>query len=224
MSATLGEQAPADARYVIPEAKLQNKTFWTGLASDLKNYLVSHQEIEVFRNPDLKLYSRVGEPESEFLKRCEHAADEAADAAMAKLTVVYKERIDRVRDQLSTAETRVRELEGQAGAKQQDEFMSGAGDLLSALLGGRRSSNPLGRAASRRSATRNAQVKADAAAERVEKREAALIELEDELTDELAEISARYAAMVDSTEPFDIGLEKTDIEVAELRLVWVPTS
>ena len=61
---------------MVPEAKLQNKTFWTGLASDLKNYLVSNQKIEIFRNPDLKLYSRVGESETEFTKRCEHAADD----------------------------------------------------------------------------------------------------------------------------------------------------
>ena len=217
------DQAPANARYVVPETKLQNKTFWTGLASDLKNYLVSNQKIGIFRNPDLNLYSRVGESETEFTKRCEQAADDAADAAMAKLTDRYEAKIDRVRDQLSAAEARVRELEGHASAKKQDEFLSGAGDLLGSLLGGRRTSNPLGRAASRRSATRNAQVKANAAGDRVENKEAALIELEDELADEIAEISERFAAMVHSIEPLDVGLEKTDIRVAELKLVWVPT-
>jgi hypothetical protein len=217
------DRPPADARYAVPETKLQNKTFWTSLASDLKNHLVSTQKIEVFRNPDLKLYSRVGEPEAEFRNRCEQAAADAADVAMAKLTDRFSTKIERVKGQLSTAETRVGELEGQASAKQQDELFSGAGDLLGSLLGGRRSSNPLGKAASRRSATRNAQVKADAAGERVAGKEAELIELEDQLADEIAEISERFASMVDSVEPLNIGLEKTDIRIAELKLVWVPT-
>ncbi|MGI9584930.1 MAG: ATP-binding protein, partial [Acidimicrobiia bacterium] len=63
------DDAPAGAVYTIPDAKLQNKTFWTGLGSDLKNHLVSHQKVEIFRNPELKLYSRVDESEADFTRR-----------------------------------------------------------------------------------------------------------------------------------------------------------
>ncbi|MGI9585984.1 MAG: hypothetical protein ACR2N7_10385, partial [Acidimicrobiia bacterium] len=142
----------------------------------------------------------------------------------AKLADRYSSKIERVKDQLSTAEARVRELESQADAKQQNELLSGAGDLLGSLFGGRRSNNPLGKASSRRAATRNAQAKADAAGDRVDAKQAKLIELEAELADEIIEISERFEATAEAIEPLRIGLEKADIKVAELKLIWVPTT
>ena len=64
----------------------------------------------------------------------------------------------------------------------------------------------------------------DAAAERVTGKESELIDLEDELADAISDISEKYTAISDSIEPLAIGLEKTDIKVAELKLIWVPAS
>ena len=202
--------------------KLQNKTFWSGLESDLKTHLVAHRKVSVFHNPRLKLYSRVDETEEDFRRRSRSAADEAADAEMAKLRDRFATRIDRVRDQISAADTRVRELEADASAKKQQEVMSGAGDLLGAFLGGRRSSNPLGKAASRRAATQKAEARADAAAEKRSAKQLELEELEDDLAGEISAIGNEFAAAAEDIETVDIGLEKTDVRVADLKLVWVP--
>ncbi len=143
---------------------------------------------------------------------------------MAKLAGRYETRIDRVRDQISTADARVRELDAEASAKKQEEVMSGAGDLLGALLGGRSRSNPLGKAASRRAATEKAEARADAAAAKLTAKQADLVELEDELAEALAEISNTHLHLAEEVEPVKIGLEKTDVRVAEVKLVWVPVS
>ncbi len=215
-------EPPDAASYQETDVKLQNKTFWTGLQSDLKSYLVAHRKVEVMHCPPLKLYSRVGESEGEFRTRCQSAADGAADEAMAKLTDRYRARIERVKTQISSADARVRELSGVAAAKQQDELMMGAGDLLGALMGGRKSSNPLGKAASRRSASRKAHSRVESAESKLSAKQRDLADLEDELAESVAEIADEHDAMIDSFTSVTIGLERTDIRVADLKLVWVP--
>ena len=49
-------------------------------------------------------------------------------------------------------------------------------------------------------------------------------ELEDELAEALAEISNTHLHLAEEVEPVKIGLEKTDVRVAEVKLVWVPVS
>ncbi len=217
-------EALAGASYETGDLKLRNKTFWTGLGADLKTYLVANQKLDVWACPGLKLYSRVGETEEQFRARCQEATETAADAAVAKLTDRYKTRIDRLKDQISAADHRVAELEGEASAKQQDELLSGAGDLLGALLGGRKSSNPLGKAASRRAATHKARARVDTAQVKLDEKQTDLIDLEDELAEAINEIVDEQAALAEQVEVVQIPLEKTDIRVAEAKLVWVPVS
>ena len=51
-----------------------------------------------------------------------------------------------------------------------------------------------------------------------------ILDLEEELEDALVAIADQHDAMVDERETLEIGLEKTDIRVAEARLVWVPVA
>ena len=141
---------------------------------------------------------------------------------MAKLRERFKTKIDRVKDQISTADLRVRELESEASSRKSDEFLSGAGDLLGAFLGGRKSSNPLGKAATRRAASRKAALKVDAATDQLDTKQGDLEDLEAELAEALSVISDEQSTMVDSVETIDISLEKTDIRIADVKLVWVP--
>lgn len=217
------DEPPQGATFAMPSQKLHTKTFWSEFERNLETYLVANRPVEIFANTDLGVFSRVGETEEEFRRRCTAAAEDAADAAIAKLRDKYEARIDRVRAEISKAEIRVTELESTAAASKQNELLSGAGDLLGALLGGRRSSNPLGRAASRRAATTKAQARVDSAADRMSDKHQELIELEEQLADEIAEISDRHADMAGQIETLEVGLEKADIQVADLKLVWIPT-
>ena len=49
-----------------------------------------------------------------------------------------------------------------------------------------------------------------------------MAQLEAELTGELEEINDRWEALVDETEEAEIRLEKNDISVASMSLVWLP--
>jgi hypothetical protein len=217
-------EAPAGASYQLGNTKLQNKTFWTGLHSDIKNYLAANRSIEIWKCPGLKLYSRVGESEENFRARCEQAADEAADLEVSRLREKYAKRIDRLQDQISSADARATELQVDASTRTQTEVMSGVGDLLGGLLRGRVSSRTLNRAASRRAASKKAQVRLATARQKADTKRQDLIELERDLENELISIQGEYDALAGSIETLQIGLEKTDIRVAEAKLVWVPVA
>jgi hypothetical protein len=217
-------EAPDGASYELGNTKLQNKTFWTSLRSDVKNYLAANQNIQIWKCPGLKLYSRVGETEENFRARCEHAADEAADVKVSQLRERYAKRIDRLQDQISSADARVTELQVDVSSRKQTELMSGVGDLLGGLLKGRVGSRTLSRAASRRAASKKAQVRLETARQKADAKRRDLIDLERELQDELISIRDEHDALASAVESLEIGLEKNDIRVAEAKLVWVPTA
>jgi chromosome segregation ATPase len=190
----------------------------------MKSYLAANRNIEIWKCPGLKLYSRVGENQEDFSARCEQAADQAADVKVSRLRERYAKRIDRLQDQISSADARVTELKVDASTRTQTEVMSGVGDLLGAFLKGRMGSRTLSKAASRRAASKKAQARLATARQKADAKRRDLIELERDLQDELISIQKEYDALAASLEKLEIGLEKNDIRVAEAKLVWVPVA
>ena len=216
-------EASPGATYVLPEAPIKNKTFFSKAATDLKAHLHRNHNVTVFKNAALKLYSRVGESEDEFVARCKAAAEDRADDDVAKLKERYQKKISSVESQLRMAENRVRELNVDVESRRQQEMLGGAGELLSVFLGGRRRSSSLSRAASRRSQTRRTQERLQSAEDKYNQYVEKLDVLEDELADEFQEITAKWDGVAAEIETVEIGLEKTDISIEEIALVWIPT-
>jgi hypothetical protein len=123
---------------------------------------------------------------------------------------------------LAVAERRVADLDADIEARRQEEVMSGAGDLLGAILGGRRR-NTISRAASRRSQTRQTEARREKAAGAKANKLADLADLEADLTDEVVNITAKWDDMAALIEEVEIPLEKVDVKVSEMKLVWVPS-
>ncbi len=213
---------PGEARFRVPDAPIGTKSFWTRLARDLRAHLVDRRTVTVYRNRELKLVSRVGETEDAFRARCRSAAEDRADADVAKLVDRYRRRIDAVKDKLRTAERRVRDLTVEVEARRSEELLSGAGDLLGAILGGRRRSSALSRAAARRRQTRQLEQRLASAQERQQDLTADLAELEDELADEIEAIGARWQDAADQVEELTVPLEASDVRVEPPVLVWIP--
>jgi hypothetical protein len=215
-------EIPSNARYQLAAPNLDQASFWKDLERDLISHLVSNRQLKIWKNPGLKLYSRVGERESDFRARCIAAAGEENDKAIAGLREKYGARIDRVRDQLVAAQRRMADLEADVAARRQQEVMSGAGDLLGALLGGRRRSS-ISRAASRRSQTQRTEARRDSAVDSVADKQADLEALEADLAQDIELIRAEWDEKAARIEEAEVALEKVDVRVSELKLVWVPT-
>jgi hypothetical protein len=216
-------ETPASATFALPDVKLDTKTYWANLGKDLTNYLVGARKVTVYKNEALKLFSRPGETREEFEARVAEAAEQAMDDAIAKLRDKHATRLERAHAALAKAENRVADLETTAGSKQTEELVSGAGDLLGMLLGKGKRSLPIGQAARRRSASSEAKARAENARVALADEQADLEQLKADLEDAVADLEDEFAAKLEVDE-IEIPLEKTDVRVAELKLVWIPTS
>jgi len=215
------EAPPPNSIFSVPEAPIHTKRWFSDAGSKIRNHLYRHRTVEVLRNPSLKTYGRVGEVSSDFGARCERLADESADAAVAALKKKYETRIERVRDQIDRALEKVEDARLDTETRKQEELMSGAGTVLGVLLG-RKSTRSLSTAASKRSMTRKAERRLGKAQRDVGDKAEDLEELEADLADDVADITAEWSDKASDIETVEIGLEKTDVNVDSLMLIWIP--
>ncbi|NNC93563.1 MAG: DUF87 domain-containing protein [Acidimicrobiia bacterium] len=213
-------EAPEGAAYALVDAPIDSGPFWTSVKSELKDHLYRNATIEVFRNAQLKVYSRVGESEDDFQERCDRAAEDRADAEIAKVRDRLEGKLDRAKDQLATAHRRMQELELDADTRKRDEWMSGASDVLGVLLGGRRSRSLSG-ASRRRSQTQRTQQRLRTAEAKVQDKVEAITEIEQDIVLEVEEINDKWEDIAADIDTIEVGLEKNDISVDEVTLVWV---
>jgi len=217
-------QIPDGMNFVLPAAPIDRAAYWKSAEAGLKQHLARQQQIEVFRNLKLKLFSRPGESQEEFATRCDQAAQAKADEEAAKLKDRLTERLDRMQTQLAQADRRRQELEVDTSTRKRDSILSGAGDVLGMLLGGRRSVRGMARVLTRGSITTRTKQRLETAEAKVQDRVDDIAELEASLAEEIAEINDRWQAAADEIDSVTVRVEKTDITVDEVALVWVPTA
>ena len=218
--------APAGAVYALPGVPVEKDAFFSTAAKEIRERLVDRRPLELQRNRALKVVSRPGETPEDFAARCDAAAQARADADAAKIRdrlEAKRERLDRA---LAQAERRVEELETDTRSRRATELVSGAGAVLGALFGGRRSTRSMAgaisSAASRRGMSVRSAERKETAEARVESTKDDLAELEQEIADEITEIDERWRAVAAEVDTLSIRLEATDVRVVETRLVWVP--
>jgi len=224
----LRAEAPVGATYRLPEAPVKTKAWFTALQKALVDHLLASRTVTILQNPGLKLWSRPGETEEAFAARCDAAADAAADKQAAAMAKRFESRIQRAREALAKAEDRVEQAEATKDSRRNDELLSGAGDLLGAVLGGRRSARSIaskvGTVARRRGRSNEADKRVETARNRVGEKAQALADLEADMADELAAIADEWDAKALAIEEVEVPLERSDIRITGLALVWIPTA
>ena len=89
------------------------------------------------------------------------------------------------------------------------------------LLMGRKSSRRLRVGSSRQ---RSAERAAAEAARKVEREKDDLAQVEEDLVDDIDEIRLAWSEKAVAIEPVEIGLERDDVAVDEVKLVWIPVA
>lgn len=228
----LRTDVPPGAVYRLTDAPLATKTFWTGVERDLVDHLVRSKTVELQTNKKLKLYSRPGETPAEFAQRCDAAADSLADAETAKLRDKYEAKLTKLQNDLQAANDKAELLHTQRRGKQSEEILSTAGSILGGLFGGRKSRKSVlgsvlgsaGTAAGRRSRTAAAGDRLDSAENRIQQLQDQMEDLEGQVADDVREIDERWTAVGQEITPMTVPLEKSDVKVTQLALVWLPVS
>jgi hypothetical protein len=222
----LRTEAPSGATYVLTDAPLDRKTFFTGVEKALVDHLYRTRTMQVMRNPELELVVRAGETPEEFAARCSAAADEGADRDQVALQAKYEGRIAKAREALGAAMDRVAQAEAAETTRRQSDVVAGAGSLLGAVLGGRRSARTMardmGRVLTGRGRRDEAAQRVRSAENRAHDRQEALTKLEADLARDLAAIDEKWTAKAAAIEPIEVPLERSDIRVTARCVVWIP--
>ncbi len=217
---------PNGATFVLPRAAIGEPALFTGVAKVITDYLLVNKTVELLRNEKLDLWSRTAETDADFLARCDVASQAKADLEAAKVRDALEVKIDRVQAALDEAQRKKELAKHEARTSRASELLSGAGDLLGALLGGRRNARSIARsvgsAVNRHGRASNKAARVETAEDRMSAKSTELQELESKLHDDLFEIDARWDETARAITKVQIPLEKTDIRVAELAIVWVP--
>ena len=225
----LRPDAPADASYALVDARVDTKTWFSAAKTALRDHLVRSRAITIAANPELKVYGRPGESDEDFRERCAVAADAGADEAKAKIAARFEKRRDTLEQQYAAAQDRLAEAQVALEDKQDQEKMNvlaeGA-NILGGLLGmgGRRRS--VGAAARRASSKRGQKTRAaqrlTSSENRVADKLAAIEELDAEVIAEIEDIDLEWDDKMEAIEELEISLEKSDVTVDDLQVVWIP--
>ena len=226
----LRPDAPNPCVYRLPNAPIKDKTFWTRVERDLIDALVRSQTVDLQANRDLTMFGRPGESADDFTARCLTAANDLADKEIAALRGKYADKVTRLQTQIQTAGDRAEVLDTERKGRRSEEMLSTAGSILGGLLGGRRSRGGLlgsilgkaGGAAGRRTRTSAAGDRLDAAENKLEGLHRQLEDLEAELSREVTDVDAKWMATAKNISTLQVGLERTDVKVTQLALVWIP--
>ena len=226
----LRPEAPVPCVYRLPNVAVKDKSFWTRVERDLIDSLVRSRTVDLHANRDLKLFGRPGETDADFTARCLAAANDLADKETAALRGKYADKVTRLQTQIQAAEDRAQVLDTERKGRRSEEMLSTAGSILGGLLGGRRSRGGMlgsilgraGGAAGRRTRTAAAGDRLDAAENKLEGFHQQLEDLETELTQEVTDIDAKWMATAKNITALQVGLERTDVKVTQLALVWIP--
>jgi Helicase HerA, central domain len=223
-----GATAPGTGHYVLPTAPIDRAAFFRDAERDIARRLADRQALNLQRNTKLKLTSRPGETPDEFRRRCDEAAQAAADAEASKIRDRLEAKQDRLRAALEQAQRRVEELSIDERSHQANELVAGAGAILGALFGGRRSARSISRAASsaasRHGMSSRSAARRDSAEAKVAQVQDDLSQIEQEILDEVQEIDAKWTDVAAAIDEVAIHPKAAGVRVDRLMLVWVPTA
>ncbi|GMQ92755.1 MAG: DUF87 domain-containing protein [Acidimicrobiia bacterium] len=196
--------------FTTPDAPLSQSSYFRSLELDLKKHLDRYETITVYRNKSLKAVSRPGESADDFAARLVTLGGESADTETAKLRDRYEARYRSAKraydDAFRTADSAQRELDDARGSA-----LLGLGlDLLS------------GRKPKISSSTqRSAENRLRKAGDKIEAKRRQIEDLNADLEDEVRAIRQKWDVAAAEVDEIEIGLEAEDIEVTDVRVVWI---
>ena len=227
----LRTDAPIPCVYRLPETKVKDKSFWSRIERDLIDHLVRSRTVDLPANRDLKMFGRPGETAADFTTRCLTSANDLADKETAALRDKYADKVDapaRLRFRLPRIGPRCWTPNARVAATRRcfRPWVRCSGGLF----GGRRSRRgalgsilgKAGTAAGRRGRTEAAGDRLEAAENKLEGLHRQLEDLETELAQDVTDIDAKWMEAAKNVTELKVGLERTDVKVTQISLVWIP--
>jgi len=208
----------------LPSAALDARKY-TAWTKDFGQWVMRAERLALFSAPAVKLVSRAGESERDFRLRLHQAARESRDAAVDKLRSSYAPKVARLTQRVETAGQGVAREEDQASQQKTQTMVSFGATVLGALLGRKAvSASTLGRATTAvRGVGRSVKETQDVgrAREKLAAAQEELKALENELTEEIAALTAGDAGAA-AIETIEVKPKRGGVDVRLVALAWKP--
>jgi len=202
-----------------PFSKKINYSTITKIKKRVKNYIFSTQSLNLFINKELNLISKVGESEDDFKFRCREIVEKKIDKEVEKIKDTYERKIERIKDRIERERVKLEKLKGEYNSKKVEEYIS-IGETVLGLLLGSKSRRVLSTAARKRRMTSTTTGRIKEGEMKISQYEEELESFKEELEDKIADLEDRYYEMADNIENFEVRLEKDDIIISEVSILW----
>ncbi|MCB0105814.1 MAG: hypothetical protein KDE53_07890 [Caldilineaceae bacterium] len=193
-----------------------------GLAKELSDWLYYNSKLTIKVHNELDLFQMPGERERDFKIRLQQAAREQRDAEVDKLEEKLDRQIDRLQDKLRKEERDLAAEEAEHSARKQQEVI-GIGESVLGWVLGRRSTRSLSTAANRRRMTAKAGQDVEETRQEIDDLKKEIAELELDLKEQVEDITVKWASLLDNLDTEEITPRRTDVDVRELLLAWLPS-
>jgi hypothetical protein len=218
------DSAPGESSfYQLPETFYSIKNLGK-FEKEFSDFLYQNERLELFRAPAIKLESRPGESEADFLVSVADHMREKKEFAAEKLLARFNTKRQRLEKKLDSSLMKIEKEKGDVTAKTTDTLLSIGTAVLGAFFGRKAlSSTTITRTAGGiRKAGQVAKEKGD-----VQRAQAAASEIESQIqqlnsdqTDELEKLVNDYDPLLIETETFAIKPRRSDIFDIRLCLLW----
>ena len=192
----------------------------------LAGYLYESAALDVLRCPLLGATAAPGATEADFRAQIGLALREKRDAAVEALRHKYAPRLTTLQDQERRGEERTERERSQLSQQKMQTAISVGTSILGALFGRKKlSATNLGRVGTAaRSAGRIGRESDDVsrAEQSLEVLRQRKTDLENELAQEIARLQGEFDPAAAAIDRVQVKPRKSDIQVAELALIWVP--
>ncbi|MFB0538099.1 MAG: hypothetical protein ACETWR_24315 [Anaerolineae bacterium] len=217
----LSAKQAQDALFADLPPDLGDARRFKSLEKEFADYLYRNVSLTLLHNPGLKLYSTPDETAKEFQRRCRVEASERRDTEVEELKKKYEKKLDQLESKKRREERELSQDEAEYEARKREELLS-AGESVLGLLAGRRSRRAISTASRKRRMTQQAKADIEESVEAMEDYEAQIQDLREELENEIAEVTERWAETIDVVEKVEVRAKKADISIEALGLAWVP--
>jgi len=191
------------------------------LEEEFISYLYRNVSLNLLHNPELELYSTLEETAKEFQRRCRVEASKRRDVEVEKIKKKYKKKLDQLENKKRREERELTQDEVEYQARKREEMLS-AGESVLGFLTGRRSRRAISIASRKRRLTRQAQADVGESLEAIEDLEAQIQDLREDLEEEMAKVTERWAEAIDVVEKVGVRAKKSDISIEAFGLAWLP--
>lgn len=212
---------PAGGRFHPLPASIDEARELAAMEKRVKEDVYRGETESMFRQADLKVYSRAGETEEAFRERVGVAIQDRIDARVAKLADQTERKVERLEAKQRKLELDISTRESDVSGAQTAEVLNIAETAFSWFMGRRRS---VSSAMTKRNQTRRASERLDRAKAELSDLERELYDLDVELQDEILQIRNQELRSLEAIEKLPVGLERADVRLDELTVVWVPVT